>query len=74
VYPYYDICVWSQTHWRWLESKLVEIGMIGGDRNYKVSFVSDRTTMFPITTERNGEAWKHEVKPLAYFWAHQPHW
>ncbi|KAK4687029.1 ubiquitin-like domain-containing CTD phosphatase 1, partial [Tremellales sp. Uapishka_1] len=54
VYPYYDIVIWSQTHWRWLESKLVEIGMIGGDRNYK--------------------PYKHEVKPLAYFWASFPHW
>lgn len=60
VYPYYDIVVWSQTHWRWLESKLVEIGMIGGERNYKISFVSDRTSMFPVFTQRDGQPFKHE--------------
>ncbi|WWC88693.1 HAD hydrolase, family IIID [Kwoniella dendrophila CBS 6074] len=74
VYPHYDIVIWSQTHWRWLESKLVELDMIGGSRNYKVSFVSDRTSMFPVWTQRNGKPYKHEVKPLAYFWASFPHW
>ncbi|WVF69168.1 HAD hydrolase, family IIID [Kwoniella sp. CBS 6097] len=74
VYPHYDIVIWSQTHWRWLETKLVELGMIGGTRNYKVAFVSDRTTMFPVFTQRDGKPYKHEVKPLAYFWAKFPHW
>lgn len=36
VYPHYDICIWSQTSWVWLETKLVELGMVGSDRNYKV--------------------------------------
>jgi len=26
----------SQTSWVWLETKLVELGMIGGGRNYEV--------------------------------------
>ncbi|KAF5380942.1 hypothetical protein D9615_004109 [Tricholomella constricta] len=38
VYPYYDICIWSQTSWIWLETKLVELGMIGSNRNYQISF------------------------------------
>ena len=102
MYPYYDIAIWSHTHWRWLETKLVEIGMIGGERPYKVCFVSDASTMFPvgltstqrtrlcgaqevlsnrgtradrqIFSQRNGQAVKHHVKPLEYFWATQPHW
>lgn len=37
VYPHYDIVMWSQTHWRWLETKLVELGILGGDTQYKVS-------------------------------------
>ncbi|RXW22313.1 hypothetical protein EST38_g3536 [Candolleomyces aberdarensis] len=37
IYPYYDICIWSQTSWIWLETKLVELGMIGSDKNYHVS-------------------------------------
>jgi ubiquitin-like domain-containing CTD phosphatase 1 len=36
VYPYYDICIWSQTSWVWLETKLAELGMVGADRGYKV--------------------------------------
>jgi ubiquitin-like domain-containing CTD phosphatase 1 len=85
----------------WLETKLVEIGMIGGDRPYKVCFVSDASTMFPVSkrislgdaldpvkatgrqgnrahakifSQRNGQAVKHHVKPLEYFWATQPQW
>lgn len=27
----------SQTSWVWLETKLVELGMLGGVRNYRVS-------------------------------------
>lgn len=38
VYPYYDICIWSQTSWVWLETKLVELGMLGGPHNYQISF------------------------------------
>ncbi|RSH91132.1 hypothetical protein EHS25_010308 [Saitozyma podzolica] len=74
VYPHYDIVIWSQTHWSWLETKLVELGVIGGPRNYKVCFVADRTTMFPIFSQKNGQPYKHEVKPLAYFWSSFPHW
>lgn len=49
MYPHYDIVIWSHTHWRWLETKLIEIGMIGGDRPYKVCFVSDASTMFTVS-------------------------
>jgi ubiquitin-like domain-containing CTD phosphatase 1 len=63
VYPHYDIVIWSQTHWRWvfsgsavfkltrrwLETKLVELDMIGGVRGYKICFVADRTSMFPVS-------------------------
>ncbi|OSD08539.1 HAD subfamily IIID h [Trametes coccinea BRFM310] len=38
VYPHYDICIWSQTSWIWLETKLVELGMLGGIRNYRIAF------------------------------------
>ena len=40
VYPYYDIAIWSQTSWIWLETKLVELEMVGSNKNYKVSFKS----------------------------------
>lgn len=37
VYPYYDICIWSQTSWRWLEIKLTQLGILTHP-DYHVSF------------------------------------
>jgi ubiquitin-like domain-containing CTD phosphatase 1 len=48
VYRDYDIVIWSQTHWRWLETKLVELGILGGVANYKICFVLDSLPMFPV--------------------------
>lgn len=48
MYPHYDIVIWSQTHWSWLETKLAELGIIGAEREYKICFVADRTPMFPV--------------------------
>lgn len=74
-YEHYDIVIWSQTHWRWLESKLVELGIVGGEYNYKISFVLDRLPMFPVFTFRSsGLMQKHEVKPLQYIWTQFPQW
>jgi len=72
IYPHYDICIWSQTSWIWLETKLVELGMIGSDRNYQISFVLDKTCMFTVFTERNGKPWTHSVKALQIIWNHFP--
>lgn len=72
VYPYYDICIWSQTSWVWLETKLVEIGMLGTERNYKISFVLDKTTMFSVFSTRNGQPYRHHVKPLQIIWNRFP--
>ncbi|KAF8077779.1 NLI interacting factor-like phosphatase-domain-containing protein [Lyophyllum atratum] len=66
IYPYYDICIWSQTSWIWLETKLVELGMIGSDRNYQA--VLDKTCMFTVFTERDGKPWTHSVKALQIIW------
>jgi len=74
-YQHYDIVIWSQTHWRWLESKLVELEIVGGPHNYKISFVVDRQPMFPVFTVRGGgQMQKHEVKALSYIWAQYPQW
>ncbi|KAF8720580.1 hypothetical protein AX14_010924 [Amanita brunnescens Koide BX004] len=72
VYPYYDICIWSQTSWVWLETKLVELGMVGSNRNYHISFVLDKTSMFTVFTEREGKTWTHSVKALQIIWNHFP--
>ncbi|SPO28915.1 uncharacterized protein UTRI_05040_B [Ustilago trichophora] len=67
VYPHYDICVWSQTSWRWLEVKLVELNMLGNP-DYNISFVIDRTPMFRI----HSRAGSHEVKALEFIWRRWP--
>ncbi|EPQ57908.1 HAD IIID h [Gloeophyllum trabeum ATCC 11539] len=72
VYPHYDICIWSQTSWVWLETKLVEVGMLGTERNYKISFVLDKTTMFSVFSTRNGQPYRHHVKPLQIIWNRFP--
>ncbi|KIK58200.1 hypothetical protein GYMLUDRAFT_246238 [Collybiopsis luxurians FD-317 M1] len=76
IYPYYDskslFCIWSQTSWVWLETKLVELGMIGSNRNYQISFVLDKTCMFTVFTERDGKPWQHHVKALQIIWNHFP--
>lgn len=72
IYPYYDICIWSQNSWVWLETKLIELGMIGANRNYNISFVLDKTSMFTVFTERDGKPWSHSVKPLQIIWNRFP--
>ncbi|KAI5119947.1 hypothetical protein M0805_002136 [Coniferiporia weirii] len=69
VYPHYDICIWSQTSWIWLETKLHGLGMIGSDlRQYKINFVLDKTCMFRVFSKRHGEQFTHHVKPLQIIW------
>lgn len=70
VYPHYDICIWSQTSWVWLEAKLVELGMVGSDKNYKISFVLDKTSMFTVFSMKDGKQYTHSVKPLQIIWNH----
>ncbi|PWN87432.1 hypothetical protein FA10DRAFT_255879 [Acaromyces ingoldii] len=78
VYPYYDICVWSQTsHW-WLEAKLTEMGLLT-DARYRISFVLDRTVMFSVRSsikrsrsQGSKARDKHEVKALEIIWRRFP--
>ena len=74
VYREYDLVVWSQTSWRWLETKLTELGMLSNPE-YKICFVLDKTSMFRITSSKpskTGTKWeefRHYVKPLELIWA-----
>jgi hypothetical protein len=53
----------SQTSWMWLESKLIELGMVGDEsKKYKISFVLDRGPMFSVYSMRHNKPFKHEVK------------
>ena len=66
VYPHYDIVVWSQTHWKWIEVKLAELGIVPNN-NYKICFTLDKSSMFKIPP--NGY-----VKPLQIVWSQYPQW
>ncbi|KAF4578966.1 hypothetical protein EYR36_000775 [Pleurotus pulmonarius] len=70
VYPHYDSE--SQTSWIWLETKLVELQMIGSNKNYQISFVLDKTAMFKVFTVRDGKPWDHSVKALQIIWNRFP--
>ena len=50
AYQHYDLAVWSQTHWRWLEVKLTELGMLPNAR-YSFVFVLDKTSMFKVAQQ-----------------------
>jgi len=68
AYQSYDLVVWSQTSWRWLETKLIELGMLTNP-NYRFCFVLDKTSMFAVTSmSRSGKEVKHYVKPLQIIW------
>jgi len=73
-YQYYDLVVWSQTSWRWLETKLIELGMLMHP-GYRFCFVLDKTSMFTIkSTKRDGTSVTHHVKPLQILWSKFPRW
>mgnify|MGYP003387344159 CR=1 FL=1 len=66
VYPHYDIVIWSQTHWKWIEIKLTELKMIP-NTGYKICFILDKGSMFKIPPSGY-------VKPLHIIWTHLPQW
>jgi ubiquitin-like domain-containing CTD phosphatase 1 len=63
VYPHYDIAIWSQTHWRWVEIKLIELGILSHP-HYKICFILDKTSMFSMDSGK--------VKPLHIIWSKFP--
>lgn len=76
ISPFYDIVIWSQTSWKWLEQKLVELSILGTEsaQDYPIVFVLDRKPMFSVYSEREGKPFKHEVKPLGIIWANYPNY
>mmetsp|Transcript_25705 Transcript_25705/g.51145 ORF Transcript_25705/g.51145 Transcript_25705/m.51145 type:complete len:379 (+) Transcript_25705:64-1200(+) len=77
AYLKYDLVVWSQTSWRWLEVKLTELGMLTNP-HYRFCFVLDKTSMFSVVSSKRGggKTFKHQVKPLEIIWRKFPqyHW
>ena len=73
IYKSYDIVIWSQTHWRWLEIKLVELGFLDPHRPYKFLFILDKTCMFRVQQRnRHGKIKKKACKPLQLIWTKFP--
>lgn len=64
VSPFYDVIIWSQTAWIYLERKIIELEMIGptarGD--YHIVSCLDKESMFQVYSEKEGKTWNHHVK------------
>lgn len=72
MYAQFDLVVWSQTSWRWLELKLTELGILTHPA-YKVSFVMDKSSMFRVASpQSDGNIRKHHVKCLEIIWRKYP--
>ncbi|EKX46899.1 hypothetical protein GUITHDRAFT_107254 [Guillardia theta CCMP2712] len=75
VYPFYDIVVWSQTSWKWLEIKLIELDIFTST-DFFISFVLDHSAMFTVRSKRrkgkDGKLWEHQVKALEIIWQKFP--
>jgi len=71
VYQHYNICVWSQTSWKYIELKLTELGLLTNP-DFKISFIMDRNSMFEVTSIRQGKPFVHEVKALGIIWKYYP--
>ncbi|KYK69137.1 ubiquitin-like domain CTD phosphatase 1, partial [Toxoplasma gondii TgCatPRC2] len=41
AYEDYDLAVWSQTHWKWVEMKCTELGFLTSPK-FHLCFVLDR--------------------------------
>jgi ubiquitin-like domain-containing CTD phosphatase 1 len=57
-YVHYDIVIWSQTSWRWLETKLIELGMVSHP-GYKFCFVLDKVRVCTVMLERSKAKTSH---------------
>jgi len=84
AYVYYDIVVWSQTNFKWLELKLTELGMLNR-KDYKICFALVSLVRNPVLSNLHVfHAWcllpsqdkstmltvkQQYVKPLEIIWA-----
>jgi len=76
VYKDYDIVIWSQTSWKWLEIKLIELGFLEPSNPYKILFVLDKECMFrrkSRVSKTSGKKKKGKAfKPLELIWSKFP--
>ena len=75
LYPKYDIVIWSQTSWRWLELKLTHLGLLTPNPNFSLAFVLDKTCMFKVTSvDHKRRERSHQVKALELIWKKFSHY
>ncbi|RHY34974.1 hypothetical protein DYB32_000527 [Aphanomyces invadans] len=68
VYQHYDIGIWSQTSWTWIEIKLTELGMLTSPVDYCINFILDKTRMFAMPTSDRFKTKPTKVKALPIIW------
>jgi len=69
TYKKYDIVVWSQTKWKWVEMKCTELGLLTSP-SYGLCFVLDQSSMFSVSRrDRSGVKSEHAVKALEVIWS-----
>ncbi|KAJ2657763.1 hypothetical protein IWW48_004370 [Coemansia sp. RSA 1200] len=71
VYPHYDIMVWSQTKWYFVESKITMLGMLTHP-NYKIVTALDISSMVWADLLYDGREERKRVKPLQLIWNRFP--
>ncbi|KAJ2557943.1 hypothetical protein EV175_001047 [Coemansia sp. RSA 1933] len=71
VYPHYDIIVWSQTKWFYVESKMTILGMLTHPR-YKLVAALDISLMLVVDMRYRGEKVRRQIKPLELIWKRFP--
>ncbi|KAI9499860.1 hypothetical protein GGI25_003888 [Coemansia spiralis] len=71
IYPHYDLIVWSQTKWFYVESKITMMGMLTHPR-YRLVAALDISTMVWVDMAKRGVVSKRQVKPLEFIWRRFP--
>ncbi|OQR95766.1 hypothetical protein THRCLA_07582 [Thraustotheca clavata] len=71
VWAQYDLCIWSQTSWKWIEIKLTELGMLTTP-DYRINFIMDKTNMFVYNAPDARKKRSNKVKALEIIWKKFP--
>ncbi|KAJ1799070.1 hypothetical protein LPJ59_002084 [Coemansia sp. RSA 2399] len=71
IYPHYDIIVWSQTKWFYVESKMTMLGMLTHPR-YKLVTALDISSMMYVDMRYRGKEVRRQIKPLELIWLRFP--
>lgn len=64
--------MWSATSVKWVEVKMRELGVLGGDRgqrSYRLTALMDCRSMLTVRCEKRGV---YDCKPLQVLWARFP--